>query len=100
MPSGGDDIERDLRPAVTLISAWVSQVAKTEGVDTAMLATRADLIALLSGEPGARLASGWRAELLGDDIRALVSGNASLTFAPSENSHPAGLRLLRSDQIQ
>ena len=100
VPSGGDDIERDLRPAVTLISAWVSQVAKTEGVDTAMLATRADLIALLSGEPGARLASGWRAELLGDDIRALVSGNASLTFAPSENSHPAGLRLLRSDQIQ
>ena len=100
VPSGGDDIERDLRPAVTLISAWVSQVAKTEGVDTAMLATRADLIALLSGDPNARLASGWRAELLGDDIRALVSGNASLTFVPSENSRPAGLRLLHSDQIQ
>lgn len=99
VPSGGDDIERDLRPAVTLISAWVSQVAKTEGVDTAMLATRADLIALLSGDPNARLASGWRAELLGDDIRALVSGNASLTFVPSENSRPAGLRLLHSDQI-
>ena len=41
VPTSGDDIERDLRPAVTLISAWVSQVAKTEGVDTAMLATRA-----------------------------------------------------------
>lgn len=100
VPSGGDDIERDLRPAVTLISAWVSQVAKTEGVDTAMLATRADLIAFLSGDPAARLASGWRAELLGDDIRELVSGNASLTFVPSENSRPAGLRLLRSDQVQ
>jgi len=100
VPSGGDDIERDLRPAVTLISAWVSQVAKSEGVDTAMLATRADLVALLSGDPTARLASGWRAELLGDDIQALVSGNASLTFVPSEHSRPAGLRLLRSDQIQ
>lgn len=100
VPSGGDDIERDLRPAVTLISAWVSQVAKSEGVDTAMLATRADLVALLSGDPAARLASGWRAELLGDDIQALVSGNASLTFVPSEHSRPAGLRLLRSDQIQ
>lgn len=100
VPSGGDDIERDLRPAVTLISAWVSQVAKSEGVDTAMLATRADLVALLSGDPTARLASGWRAQLLGDDIQALVSGNASLTFVPSEHSRPAGLRLLRSDQIQ
>ncbi|MDA2960947.1 MAG: ribonuclease D [Actinomycetota bacterium] len=100
VPSGGDDIERDLRPAVTLISAWVSQVANSEGVDTAMLATRADLVALLSGDPTARLASGWRAELLGDDIQALVSGNASLTFVPSEHSRPAGLRLLRSDQIQ
>ena len=100
VPTGGDDIERDLRPAVTLISAWVSQVAKTEGVDTAMLATRADLISLLSGDPNARLASGWRAELLGDDIRALVTGMASLTFVPSEESSPAGLRLLRSDQVQ
>jgi len=100
VPSGGDDVDRDLRPAVTLISAWVSQVAKSEGVDTAMLATRADLIALLSGDPAARLASGWRAELLGDDIQALVSGNASLTFVPSEYSRPAGLRLLRSDQVQ
>jgi len=100
VPSGGDDVDRDLRPAVTLISAWVSQIAKSEGVDTAMLATRADLIALLSGDPAARLASGWRAELLGDDIQALVSGNASLTFVPSEHSRPAGLRLLRSDQVQ
>tara|TARA_Y100000768_G_scaffold343784_1_gene289650 strand:- start:748 stop:1935 length:1188 start_codon:yes stop_codon:yes gene_type:complete len=100
VPTGGDDIERDLRPAVTLISAWVSQVAKTEGVDTAMLATRADLISLLSGDPNTRLASGWRAELLGDDIRALVTGMASLTFVPSEHSRPAGLRLLRSDQVQ
>ena len=100
VPTSGDDIERDLRPAVTLISAWVSQVAKTEGVDTAMLATRADLISLLSGDPNARLASGWRAELLGDDIRALVTGMASLTFVPSEESSPAGLRLLRSDQVQ
>ncbi len=100
VPSGGDDVDRDLRPAVTLVSAWVSQVAKSEGVDTAMLATRADLIALLSGDPASRLASGWRAELLGDDIQALVSGNASLTFMPSEHSRPAGLRLLRSDQVQ
>jgi ribonuclease D len=78
--ANGDDLERSLRPAVTLISAWVSQVAKQEKIDTAMLATRADLIAFLSGDPNARLANGWRNELLGSGIRRLVDGEAALTF--------------------
>ncbi|MEZ5295621.1 MAG: HRDC domain-containing protein [Ilumatobacteraceae bacterium] len=55
---GGDDLDRDLRPAVTLISAWVSQVAKRERIDTAMLATRADLTAFLAGDPEARPLTG------------------------------------------
>ena len=87
--AGGDDLERDLRPAVTLISAWVSQVAKTERIDTSMLATRADLIALLSGDADARLAGGERAELLGDGIQRLLAGEAALTFDKG-----AGLRLV------
>jgi ribonuclease D len=86
---GGDDLERDLRPAVTLIPAWVSQVAKSEKIDTSMLATRADLIALLSGDPEARLAHGWRAELLGEGVRRLLAGQAALTF-----DRGAGLRLV------
>ncbi len=90
---GGDDLERELRPAVTLISAWISQVAKTERIDTAMLATRADLIALLSGDPEARLAHGWRAELLGDGIRRLLAGHAALTF-----DRGSGLRLVDLDE--
>ncbi|MGA1554469.1 MAG: ribonuclease D [Ilumatobacteraceae bacterium] len=85
----GDDLERDLRPAVTLVSAWVSQLAKTERIDTALLATRADLVAFLAGDPDARLAGGWRAELLGDGIRELLSGRAALTF-----ERGAGLRLV------
>ena len=40
-----------LRPALTLISAWVSQVARSEQIDTALLATRSDLVALLVGDP-------------------------------------------------
>ena len=72
---------------------------KDEGVDTAMLATRGPHFAVV-GRSERKLASGWRAELLGDDIRALVTGMASLTFVPSEQSRPAGLRLLRSDQVQ
>lgn len=86
---GNDDLDRDLRPAVTLISAWVSQVAKRERVDTAMLATRADLVAFLAGDPSSRLASGWRSELLGDGIERLVRGHAALTFDRSK-----GLRLV------
>lgn len=77
---GNDDLDRELRPAVTLISAWVSQVAKSERVDTATLATRADLVALLSGDPESRLRTGWRAELLGSGIQRLLDGQAGLTF--------------------
>jgi ribonuclease D len=87
--TGGDDLERDLRPAVSLISAWVSQVAKTEKIDTAMLATRADLVALLSGDGDARLSHGWRNELLGEGIQRLLHGRAGLTF-----DRGAGLRLV------
>jgi ribonuclease D len=99
VPTGGDDLDRDLRPAVTLISAWVSQVARDQGIDTALLATRNDLVALLSDHPEARLAGGWRAELLGDDIRALVGGTAALTFVRSADRRPGGLRLVRSDPV-
>lgn len=84
-----DDLDRSLRPAVTLVSAWVSEVARQERIDTALLATRADLVALLRGDPAARLASGWRAELLGDGIRRLVDGHAGLTF-----DGKGGLRLI------
>jgi ribonuclease D len=86
---GGDDLERDLRPAVTLVSAWVSQVARAEKIDTAILATRADLVELLTGDPTARLAHGWRSEVLGDGIARLVDGRAALTF-----DREGGLRLV------
>jgi ribonuclease D len=86
---GGDDLDRALRPAITLVSAWVSQVAKDERIDTSMLATRTDLIALVSGDENARLRHGWRAELLGDGIARLIAGTAGLTF-----NGQGGLRLI------
>ncbi len=88
-PTTSDDLERDLRPAVTLISAWVSQVAKSEKIDTATLATRADLVAFLADDPSARLATGWRKEILGEGIERLVTGRAALTF-----DRGVGLRLV------
>jgi ribonuclease D len=77
-PSG--EVDRELRPAVTLVSAWISQLARDVGVDTSILATRGDLEALLRGEPEARLATGWRAEAVGDAVRSLVDGGAALAF--------------------
>jgi len=81
-PKSSDDLDRNLRPAITLISAWVSQMARDERIDTTMLATRADIVAILRDDDDARLATGWRAELLGQGIRDLVSGRAGLTFDP------------------
>jgi ribonuclease D len=81
-PRSTDDLDRSLRPAVTLISAWVSQMARDEKIDSTLLATRADIVALLRDDPDARLATGWRAEILGQGIRDLVSGRAGLTFDP------------------
>lgn len=76
----GDELERRLRPAVTLVSAWVAELARQERIDTALLATRADLTALLRGDPDARLSHGWRAEVVGDGVSRLVNGRAGLTF--------------------
>jgi len=73
-------LDRTLRPAVTLVSAWVSQLARDQRIDTALLATRADLVELLAGDPDARLAVGWRQQLVGDGIRRLVDGHAALAF--------------------
>jgi ribonuclease D len=74
---------------VSLVSAWVSQVARDERIDSSILATRADIVALLAGDEHARLASGWRSELLGAGIRKLVEGRAGLTF-----DGKGGLRLV------
>ena len=80
LPDAVDELDRSKRPAVTLVSAWVSQVARDARIDTALLATRADLVAILRGDPGARLAHGWRAELVGDGLTRLMEGRAGLTF--------------------
>lgn len=78
--SDGDDVERHLRPAITLISAWISEVARLERVDTALLATRSDIVQFLKDQPQARLMNGWRQELVGEQLRALMSGRAGLSF--------------------
>jgi ribonuclease D len=90
LPAGdSDELDRHLRPAVSLISAWVSEVARQQRIDNALLATRNDLVSFLRGDADSRLAHGWRNEFLGEGIRKLVDGHAGLTF-----DGKGGLRLV------
>jgi ribonuclease D len=74
------EVPRDLRPAVTLVSAWVGQLANDFDLDPSLLGTRADIDALLRGDDSSRLASGWRAELVGETVKRLVAGEITLAF--------------------
>ena len=74
------ELDRELRPVVALIAAWVGQRAGELEIDQTLLATRGDIEALLRGDVGARLAHGWRGELLGEPIRRLVAGHDSVAF--------------------
>jgi len=69
----------DLRPAVTLIAAWMSQYADDMKLDPAMLGSRSDIEEFVrSGE--SRLAHGWRHDLAGAPIRSLLAGEAAVAF--------------------
>jgi len=75
-----EQVSKELRPAVSLASAWVAQLSRDEDVDAALLATRSDIVEFLSGKRGARLGQGWRGELVGTPLRRLASGGASLAL--------------------
>ncbi len=76
----GEELERHLRPAITLVSAWVSEVARREQIDPMFLATRADIIDFLRGSSDNRLGSGWRRLMVGDQLGKLVEGRSGLVF--------------------
>jgi ribonuclease D len=94
--SDTDDLDKSMRPAATLVSAWVSELARTSELDAGLLGTRRDINELLSGVSTARLRHGWRAEIVGNDIEDLVSGRKALTFV--KNGHEIGLQLVHVAQ--
>ena len=69
-----------LQPVATLVSAWLSQVARDDELDPALVATRADLESFLDSRPDARLARGWRYERYGARIEELVAGRAAVAL--------------------
>lgn len=87
-----DDMEKGMRPAVTLVSAWVTELARQSSLDAGLLGTRKDIIDLLAGAPQARMKMGWRADIVGRDIEDLVAGRKALTFTGSQAN--SGLRLV------
>lgn len=78
-PSEG--VDRSRRAAASLVSAWAAQRARDLEIDATILATRSDIESLLMGD-GGRLATGWRHDVVGEPIRALAAGEASLAVDP------------------
>src|SRR5690606_2260796 len=77
------ELPAELRPALPLVSAWVTQVSRDLEIEAALLATRADLEEFLRGDEDARLARGWRADVVGTPIRRLLSGEVAIAFERS-----------------
>lgn len=79
-PPRAPELPRHLRPVVTLITAWIAQMARDHRLDPALLATRADVEALLKHDPACRLNDGWRQDMVGKPIAQLVGGDAAVAF--------------------
>lgn len=76
----GPQGESIAKPAVAIAAAWVAERAHELDIDPAILATRADLVAFLQDPPAGRLESSWRNELIGEPIRRLIAGDASIVL--------------------
>ena len=77
--SDNDDVDKWARPALTLITAWVGELARRHKIDATLLATRNDITAFLRKAPNARLCQGWRATLIGDDLTRILNGEVGLS---------------------
>ena len=80
LPPDGREAQVPLA-AVAVCSGLVRQIADELHFDQGLLATRADITNLLSGEPS-RLDVGWRSSIAGDPIRRLMAGEVAAAFRP------------------
>ena len=67
-----------------LAACWIGERARQLSIDPAVLATRADLSAYLHSEPSGRLTKSWRQEIVGEPLRRLIAGEASLALDRGE----------------
>ena len=87
-----DDVEKWARPALTLITAWIGELARKNKIDATLLATRSDISAFLRKSPDARLTQGWRAAVVGEDLNRILSGTVGLSV--DRDGH---LKLIEAD---
>jgi ribonuclease D len=78
--SGSLDIDPKFRSVVPLVMAWISELARLHEIDPTFLATRQDVDDFIVGAESSRLRSGWRREIVGSDLLALLEGAAALRF--------------------
>ena len=75
-------------PLIALAEALLRARAMDAGLAYELIASRSELEVIVaaaresSPEPDIRTLSGWRRELVGDDLRALLSGHAGLSVGP------------------
>jgi ribonuclease D len=87
-PPGPPQREPADAPLVSLAQALVRQRSMEEGVAVELIATQAELAALVSalrrGEDGdhIRVSQGWRRELVGEELVELVAGRRALSVGP------------------
>jgi len=79
-PSRNRETERDMRPAVTLVAAWLAQFANDRNIDPALIGSRSDIEELLRGDDGARLGSGWRQRLVEGQVAIAFDGKGRLAL--------------------
>lgn len=90
-PQQAPSADRRLAPAVSIIGAWLSERASEMKLESSLLGTRADVTELIVRGRG-RLTEGWRAEIAGEPIRALLAGEACVVLADG------GTRLVLEDR--
>jgi len=75
-----DNLPPHLQPLATLLSAWVAQQSRDLSIDGALISTRTDIESFLRQVPDNRLASGWRAEMVGSTVGRIVAGEAAVAY--------------------
>jgi ribonuclease D len=89
-PAPDEPPRRDSRdaPLVALAQALVRHRSLESGIAVELIATQAELVALVASVhrdedvPEPRVARGWRAELVGDELRELLAGRRTLAVGP------------------
>jgi ribonuclease D len=85
---GRDRFDPADAPLISLVEALLRTRAAEAGLAYELIASRAELELIVGAarreepEPEVRTLEGWRSELVGDDLRALLAGRAALQIGP------------------